>query len=410
MIRTFNQGFNYSTPPAVGTGSGVSLYASPKFNISLVDKYGLNVTSSNQYSNQNSLYYNVDVKTINGAFAPNGGQNYETGLKNPSYSFTYEDNTGVFGVPTREYSLVFKIYETSPASSSSGIYSVYHNEAEIGSISGVRDGTLISGSIRNNTGKIDISLSMSNNSYYRVNKFEIYSGAASNFSVVTGTGASSNLLKTVSVFDQKSTYTLTISDGEQPPDNRYYFYKILPYDAFGSGVLYSSPSSGLMYSITTPAFSVGNITGKNFVMTNNGNYVISTYHSGRLTGASYSVIDSVLNVSGNIVSGGWYNNEAGTDFPQSTTQYFKTIKYLAQTVDGSGNVSNREILITDNSTSRNGQFKTGLLYSEYAVSDSSQSAKFLVSGSGYSSGIGAICLLAKIHYPTGDYKLLRTIM
>lgn len=413
MIRTFNQGYNQAIPPAVGNGSGVSLYKSPKFNVILVDKYGLNVNSATQYTNQNSLYYNVDVMYPNGTLAPNNGQNYETGLRNPTYTFNYEKNTGAFnGSPQRSYNLVFKVYETNPASSSSGQYTAYHNEAEISSISGVIDGTLQVGNYRNRTGTIDINLTMLNNSYYRMSKFDIYTGFSSNFAVVTGTGAGANLLKSVSTFDQKSNYTLTINDGEQPPNGNYYFYKILPYDDFGSGVLYSSPLiSGLMYAVESPAFTVNNITGKNFVMLNDGNYVITTYHSGSLSGTSYNVVDSVLNVSGNIISGGWYNAAAGDDFTQSTTQYFKTIKYLAQTVDGTGNVSNREILITDNSTSRGtGVSRTGIIYSEYAVSDNSQSAQFLVSGSGYASGSGTILLLAKVNYPTGQYKLLRTII
>ncbi len=410
MIKTFSQGYNLAIPPAVGSGSGIALYKSPKFNLTLVDKYGLNVNSSAQYGNQNSLYYNVDVHYPDGTLAPNGSD-YETGLKNPVYTFTYEKNTGAFnGSPQRNYSLVFKVHETNPASSSSGQYNVYHNEAEISSVSGVLDGTLLGGGARNRTGTIDINLTLSNNSFYRVNKFEIYTGASSSFSIVTGTGAGANLLKSITAFDQKANYTLTIKDGEQPSNGNYYFYKILPYDDFGSGVSYTGNLSGLMYSVESPAFTVNNITGKNFVMINDGNYVITTYHSGNFSGTGYSVLDRVLNISGNIISGGWYNVNAGDDFTQNSTQYFKTIKYLAQTIDGTGNVSSREILITDNSTSRTGISRTGIIYSEYAVSDNSQSSQFLVSGSGYGSGSGSILLLAKVNYPTGQYKLLRTIM
>lgn len=410
MIYTFNQGFNSATPPAIGAGSGIALYKSPKLSLSLIDKFGLAVNSSNQFSNQNSLYYDVDVKYPNGTFAPNG-QNFETGLKNPSYTFTYEKNTGVFsGVPQRNYQLVFKIREISPASTSSGTFLVYHNEAQISGVSSVQDGTIVSGSPLK-TGQIDINLTMSSNAYYRIKKFEIYSGDASNFAVVTGTGAGSNLLKTVSVFDQKSNYTLTINDGEQQSNNSYYFYKILPYDDFGSGVLYSSPPiSGKMYSITNPAFRVDTITGKGTVFINSGAYSIQSYHSGQITTTGYTVVDSVLNVSGNIISGGWYNSSAVGDFDQSDTQYFKTIEYLAQTIDATGNVSSRKILITDNSTSQTGVSRTGIVYSEYAVSDSNQSAQFLVSGSGYSNGVGTILLMSKINYPTGYYKLLRTIL
>ena len=191
-------------------------------------------------------------------------------------------------------------------------------------------------------------MSITGKQFYTMSKFEIYSGDASNFSIVTGNG--SNLMKTVSVFEQKRDYTLTISDGEQPANNSYYFYKILPYDDFGSGVLYSSPPiSGLMHAVSSPNFTVDNVTGNNFVMLNDGSYVITTFHTGQITGTNYSLVDSVSNVSGNILD--FYNFTAEGDFAQNDTQMFKTIEYLAQTRDGAGNVSSRKIIITDNSTS-----------------------------------------------------------
>lgn len=405
------QTFKYATPPALGTGAGYSLSSSPKFNILAIDKYGLNVSSRDQYSNQNNLSYNVDVRYLNGTIAPYG-LNFDTGKKDPNYTFTYEDNKEAFsGVPQRQYSLVFKLSEESPATTSSGRFNVYHNEAQVSGISGVLDGRLISGTTRNRTGTIDINLTMANSSYYSVSKFEIYTGNASNFAVVTGTGAGANRMKSITIFDQKQKYTLTINDGEQPFDNNYYFYKILPYDNFGSGTLYSSPPiSGKMYSVVAPAFTVNNVTGKNIILLNDGNYCIETCHYGSITGTGYTIIDGLLNTSGNINLHGWYNADASGDFNQNQTYPFRTIKYLAQITDGTGNVSSREILITDNSTSRTGTALTGIRYSEYAVSDNAQTAQFIVSGSGYISGSGALCLLAKVNYPTGTFKLLRTIL
>lgn len=410
MSYTGTQSFQYETPPALGTGIAYSLKKSPKFNLLVVDKYGTDVNTKNQYSNPNNLYYDVDVFYTNGTIAPSG-LNLETGLKDPSYTFSYEKNITAFsGAPQREYSLVFKLTELSPPTTSSGKYTVYHNAAQLSGISGVIDGALQSGNYRNKTGSIDINLSMSNNPFYSISKFEIYTGNNSGFAVVTGTGAGANLMKGVSIFEQKRDYTLTINDGEQQSDGSYYFYKILPYDDFGSGILYSSPSiSGLMYSVETPAFTVGNVTGRSIILLNNGAYSIQTYHSG-LLGSSYDIVDIVANISGNIVTGGWYNADASGDFAQNQTYDFKTIKYLAQATDGTGNVSNREILITDNSTSMLALSRTGILYSEYAVSDNSQSAQFLVSGSGYANGSGYILLLGKVNYPSGSYKLLRTIL
>jgi hypothetical protein len=407
MIQSFNQGYTYATPPAIGGGSGIAMYKSPRFNVLVTDKYGQDVNTRSQYGEQNSLYYNVDVLYPNGTTAPSGS-NFETGLVGPNYSFSYDKNLSAFnGSPQRNYSIVFKLFETSPATSSSGTFNVYHNQAQISGVSSVLDGTLQLDSYRNKTGTIDINVSMTGKQFYTMSKFEIYSGDASNFSIVTGNG--SNLMKTVSVFEQKRDYTLTISDGEQPANNSYYFYKILPYDDFGSGVLYSSPPiSGLMHAVSSPNFTVDNVTGKNFVMLNDGSYVITTFHTGQITGTNYSLVDSVSNVSGNILD--FYNFTAEGDFAQNDTQMFKTIEYLAQTRDGAGNVSSRKIIITDNSTSSGGTTRTGILYSEYAVSDSDQSAQFLVSGSGYVNGTGHICLFSKINSPTGSYKLLRTIL
>lgn len=410
MIYSFNQSYNSATPPEEGNGSGISLTKNPSFNLSLVDKYGLSVNSASQYGGQNSLSYNVSVQYPNNVYAPNNGLNYETGLKNPSYVFDYSKNVDAFnGSPQREYKLTFQVNEQSPVSSSSGRYLIYHNESQISGVSGVIDGTLQIGGIRNSTGQIDINLSMLSNPFYKTNKFEIYTGSVSNFTVQTGTNG--NLLKSISVFEQKANYTLSIRDGEQPANDSYYFYKILPYDDFGSGILYSSPPiSGLMYAVSQPAFLVNNMTGKSVVLINGGAYSIQTFHSGQITGSSYNVVDSVLNVSGNIVSGQWYNPDAGDDFEQNVTYPFRTIKYLAQTTDATGNVSSREILITDNSRSQTGVSMTGLVYSEYAISDSNQSSQFMVSGSGYSNGSGSILLMARVNYPTGTYKLLRTLL
>lgn len=408
MIQTFNQEYSYAIPPAVGNGSGVALSKSPSFNLLVVDKFGQDVNSRGQYGEQNSLSYSVDVFYPNGVIAPSGA-NFETGLIGPNYTFSYDKNLSAFnGSPQRNYKLAFKLFETSPPTTdSSGVFSVYHNQAELSGVSQVLDGTLQLDNSRNRTGTISINVSMSGKEHYSLSKFEIYSGDASNFSIVTGNG--SNLMKTVPVFEQKRDYSLIISDGEQPANNSYYFYKILPYDDFGSGVLYSSPPiSGLMHAVSSPAFTVDNVTGKNFVMLNDGSYVITTFHTGQITGTNYTLVDRVSNVSGNIAD--FYNFNAVGDFEQNDTQMFKTIEYLAQTRDGAGNVSSRKIIITDNSTSSGGTTRTGILYSEYAVSDSSQSAQFLVSGSGYVNGTGHICLFSKINSPTGSYKLLRTIM
>jgi hypothetical protein len=401
------QTYTAATPPSVGNGVAFSLKKSPRFNFLIADKYNQDVTSKDGYSNQNDLSYSVDVFYGNSTTAAPSGIDFESGIKDPNYLFSYEKNSNAFaGNPQRRYTLVFKLRETSPSTVSSGQYFVNHNEAQLSGVSGVIDGTPITEELRYRTGSIDINVVMTGQSYYNVSQFEIYTGSASSFNVVTGTGVGGNLMKRIPIFSQSQNYTLTIREGEQPADGRYYFYKILPYDDFGSGVLYSSPSSGLMYSIRTAAFSVENITGKNIILINEGAYAATTYHSGQITGTGYNLLDTVLNISGNIVAEGWYNASASGDFTQAQTYPFKTIKYLAQVTDGVGNVSSREILITDNTTGPTGS----LDYSEYAVSDSSRSAQFLVSGVNYVSGTGIVCLLGKVGNPNGNYKLLRTII
>lgn len=134
------QAFKYAIPPALGTGAGYSLTASPKFNILAIDKYGLSVTSKDQYSNQNNLSYNVDVRYPNGTIAPSG-LNFGANKKDPNYTFNYEDNVQAFGgTPQRQYSLIFKLSEESPSTVSSGRFNVYHNEAQVSGVSGVLDG------------------------------------------------------------------------------------------------------------------------------------------------------------------------------------------------------------------------------------------------------------------------------
>lgn len=410
-MQTFQQSYSSAAPPAIGSGSGISLNKDPKFTISAVDKYGQNVLTAQQYGGVNSLYYNIDLRTEGGLMGING-QNIATGIIGPTWTLTKENNSYAFGGnPRRNYQVVFKLIESSPSTSSSGVYKVYHNAAEISGFSGVVDGT--SGSSRL-TGRIDINLSLSGDQYYSIKKFEIYSGASSSFTPVTGTGAGANMLKSVSVFEQKTNYTLSISEGEQPADNSYYFYKVLPYDSFGSGIMSTGIISGLMYSQEQEPVFINNLTGKNIVLLNEGIYCVQTLHTGQITGSSYEILDVVANVSGNIVSGNYYNSNLDSSAGQRETYPFRTIKYSAQITDASGVCSSREILITDNTLS-NISGVSGLHVAEYAVSDQDHGANILVSGQGtgsldYTRGTGFIYLMAQLSRPTGSYKLLRTIL
>lgn len=410
-MQTFQQSYVSATPPALGTGSGIALLKDPRFTLSAVDKYGQNVVSPSHYGGVNSLYYDIDIRTEAGLIGANG-LNIATGIIGPTWTLTYENNSYAFGGnPRRNYQVVFKLNETSPSTVSSGSFKVYHNAAEVSGFSGVVDGT---SGVNRATGRIDINLSMLNDQYYTIKKFEIYSGDSSSFTPVTGTGAGANILKSISVFEQKTNYTLTINEGEQPADSSYYYYKVLPYDSFGSGVLSSGEISGLMYSAEqAPAF-VNNLTGKSVVLIDNGTYCLQTLHTGQITGTGYYILDIVANISGNIVSGSYYNPNLDSSVGQRETYPFRTIKYTAQVTDASGVCSSREIMITDNSLS-NVSGVSGLHVSEYASTDTGNFARFLVSGSGtgvsdYSRGTGFVYLMAQLQYPTGSYKLLRTIL
>ncbi len=411
-MRTFQQKYTSATPPAIGNGSGIALNKDPKFTITAIDKYRQSVITPAQYGNINSLYYNIDLKTENGALMGVSGQNIATGVIGPTWTLTQEMNALAFGgVPRRNYQVVFKLFETSPASSSSGTFNVYHNAAEISGFTSVSDGTSGVGQL---TGKININLSMTGDQYYTTKKFDIYSGNSPSFTPVTGTGAGNNLLKSISIFEQKTNYTLTINEGEQPADASYYYYKVLPYDSFGSGVMSTQSVSGLMYSIEQAPQFINNITGKSVVLLNQGTYCIQTLHTGQITGTSYQILDVVANISGNIVSGSYYNSNLDDSVGQQETYSFRTIKYTAQITDASGVCSSREILITDNTLS-NISGVSGLHVAEYAVSDQDHGANILVSGQGtgsldYTRGTGFIYLMAQLSRPTGSYKLLRTIL
>ena len=408
-MYTFNQGYTSGLPPAVGNGSGISLSKDAKINLSVIDKYGLPVTSRTQYGGANNLYFDVDVRYLNGALAPSG-RNFETGVIGPSYTFSYEKNLAAFsGIPRREYSLVFKLRETSPpTTNSSGKFNIYHNIAEISGFS-VDDGTGVSPL----TGRIDLNVSLLNYQYYNVSKFEIYSGASSSFTPVTGTGAGANMLKSISIFEKKDTHTLSIYEGEQPSSG-FYFYKIIPYDSFGSGVATTTPASGTMLSLSQSPQLITNLTGQAVVLLNEGMYCIQTLHTGSITGSSYQILDTVANISGNIVTGNFYNGNLDSSVGQQETYPFRTIKYTAQITDASGVCSSREILITDNTLS-NVSGVSGLHVAEYAVSDQDHGANILVSGQGtgssdYTRGTGFIYLMAQLSRPNGSYKLLRTIL
>ncbi len=411
-MQTFQQKYTSATPPAIGNGSGIALNKDPKFTLTAVDKYRQSVITPAQYGNINSLYYNIDLKTENGALMGVSGQNIATGVIGPTWTLTQEMNAQAFGgTPRRNYQVVFKLYETSPATSSSGTFNVYHNPAEISGFTSIADGTSGVGRL---TGRININLSLSGDQYYSIKKFDIYSGNNSSFSPVTGTGAGANLLKSVSVFEQKANHSLSIVEGEQPADGSYYYYKVLPYDSFGSGVMSSQNISGIMYSIEQAPTFVNNITGKSIVLLNQGAYSIQTLHTGQITGSGYEILDVVANISGNIVSGSYYNSNLDESAGQRETYPFRTIRYSAQVTDASGVCSSREIMITDNSLSRISGV-SGLYISEYASTDTGNFARFLVSGSGtgassYASGTGFIFLMAQVQYPTGSYKLYRTLL
>ena len=410
-MYSFQQAYSSATPPAVGEGSGICIPENATLTISAVDKYGQTVNSRGQYGGQNHLSFDVDVRYTNGSFAPSG-YNFETGLVGPNYVFTKEKNSQAFGGnPQRTYRLTFKLKESNPSTTSSGRYTIYHNEATISGFSGVLDGT--AGANRQ-TGRIDINLSMSGIDYYDVSKFEIYSGFSPSFSIVTGTGAGANMLKSISIFEQKNDYTLTINEGEQPIDGNYYYYKVLPYDNFGSGFASTSPISGIMYNGEILPQAINNLTGKAIVILQNGAYCIQTLHTGTVTGSGYQILDVVANISGNIRTGNFYNENLDPSVYQNDTYPFRTIKYTAQLTDASGFCSSREILITDNTLSRISGH-SGLYVSEYGSSDTGNLTRILVSGEGtgianYSRGTGYIYLMAQLQNPNGQYKLWRTIL
>ena len=410
-MYTFQQIFTSATPPETGQGSGICIPEDASLSLSALDKYGQSVNSRQQYRGQNNLSFDVDVYYTNGTIAPSG-TNFETGLVGPSYTFTKEKNWTAFsGEPQRSYMLSFKFKEQSPLTTSYARYKIYHNEAIVSGFSGVLDGT--SGANRQ-TGRIDINLSMLDTDYYDVSKFEIYSGSSPGFAIVTGTGAGGNMLKSISIFQQKTDYTLTINEGEQPIDENYYYYRILPYDNFGSGVPSTSDISGIMYNGETVPPSMYNITGKAIVILQEGAYCIHTLHTGLISGSDYNIIDVVANISGNIRTGSFYNEGLNESIVQNETYPFRTIKYTAQLTDASGYCSSREIMITDNTLS-NISGHSGLYVSEYGKSDTGNFTRILVSGEGtgvsdYSRGTGFIYLLAQLENPNGQYKLWRTLL
>jgi len=220
----------------------------------------------------------------------------------------------------------------------------------------------------NLTGRIQFDIQFQNNPYYTASdKFEIYTS--------TGTGvpiSSGNLSKVVPILTNIKNYSFYL-DTNGFNSNTNYWFNIVPYGQINSGYGWEIGP----YFIYSPPVAKTNITSESFTLTNGNAQVNLDFITGTVPTTASTVIDTLSKGSG-------YSYE-----------------YLAQFRDQSGCYCSSKLFIVDN-TSGLDITRTGLSFSEYAISDDSF-VTYSVSGNSTN-----IYLNAQLNSPTGYYKLYKT--
>lgn len=201
------------------------------FDFQFEDRFGNPIANDfdlvNSFAN---VSVDFDVLTTGFSFAPNG-ENFRTGIASTNYLFTYEQNSGAFaGEPQRYYSLKFKLNEDSQTNTN--IFTIYHLPGQIDNVS-------VSGFSEGQTGGVTLTVNSSRNGNdFLLRRFDVYSGESSDFYP-----NSSNFIKSFPVFRNLNSYELQIQRGEQLKGVDC-FYKVLPYDDFGTGYFWVGEASG----------------------------------------------------------------------------------------------------------------------------------------------------------------------
>jgi hypothetical protein len=220
----------------------------------------------------------------------------------------------------------------------------------------------------NLTGRIQFDIQFENNPYYTASdQFEIYTSTGSGVPLNSGF-----LTKAIPILDNLQDYSFYLDENTLNANTNYWL-KIVPSGQIASGYGWEI-GPYFIYSLPAPKT---NITSESFTLTNGNAQVNLDFITGTVPTAASTVIDTLAKGSG-------YSYE-----------------YLAQFKDQSGCYCSSKLFIVDN-TSGLDITRTGLSFSEYAISDDSF-VNYSISGDSTN-----IYINAQLNSPTGYYKLYKT--
>jgi hypothetical protein len=220
----------------------------------------------------------------------------------------------------------------------------------------------------NLTGKIQLDIQFLNNPYYTSSdQFQIYISTGSGVPINTG-----YLRKTIPVFNDVQDYTFYL-DQNSLISNTNYWFNIVASGQIETGYGWEIGP----YTIYDAPPVKSNIRSESFTLTNGNAEINMDFITGVIPTSSTTTIDTLIKGSG-------YSYE-----------------YLAQFKDQSGCYCSSKLFIVDN-TSGLDVTRTGLSFSEYAISDNS----FITYS--VSDDSSNIYLNAQLNSPTGYYKLYKT--
>lgn len=218
------------------------------------------------------------------------------------------------------------------------------------------------------TGKIEFDIIYENNiKYVNLEKLEIYASTGSGISIDTG-----NLNKVIPIFSQSKNYSFYLDKSTLIPNTNYWF-NILPSGSITTGYGWEVGP----YFIYADPKPKTNLTSESFTLINGEAKINIDFITGLIPTNEITIIDTISKGSG-------YSYE-----------------YLAQIKDQSECYCSSKLFIVDN-TSGLDITRTGLSFSEYAISDNSF-VNYSISGNSNN-----IYLYAQLNSPTGIYKLYKT--
>lgn len=218
------------------------------------------------------------------------------------------------------------------------------------------------------TGKIKFDIEFENDPLYSFqDKFEIFASIDNSSPVLSG-----DINKIIPILNNSKNYSFYLNQNTLSPNTNYWF-SVIPYGQIDTGYAWKIGP----YSIYNEPIPKTNIATESFTLVNGEARMDLDFLTGIIINDQITIIDS-------IVKGSRYSYE-----------------YLSQFKDQSGCYCSSKLLILDN-TSGLDLLRTGLSFSEYAISDDSF-VNYSISGDPTN-----IYLTAQLNSYTGTYKLYKT--